>query len=195
MALTRKMLKGLGIGEDQIDTIIEAHTETVDALKKERDKYKESAEQLPDIKNELDSLKNDGFEKKYNDIKAEYDNYKQAQTEKEAKAAKETAYKELLKSAGVSEKRIGTILKVTDLKEVSLDKDGKIKDSDKVTSKIKEEWADFIVKEGQHGADTKTPPPLGNDGQSKRTGRAKEIAQQYHDSLYGALTSKSTKGE
>lgn len=30
MALTRKMLKAMGIGEEQIEEIIEAHTETVD---------------------------------------------------------------------------------------------------------------------------------------------------------------------
>ena len=33
MALTRKMLKGMGLTEEQIDTIIEGHDETVAALK------------------------------------------------------------------------------------------------------------------------------------------------------------------
>ena len=33
MALTRKMLKAMGIEDDKIDQIIEAHTETVDGLK------------------------------------------------------------------------------------------------------------------------------------------------------------------
>ena len=43
MALTRKMLKAMGIEDEKIDQIIEAHTETVDALKVERDQYKEDA--------------------------------------------------------------------------------------------------------------------------------------------------------
>ena len=34
MALTRKMLKEMGIQEDNIEKIIMAHSETVDALKK-----------------------------------------------------------------------------------------------------------------------------------------------------------------
>ena len=43
MSLTRKMLKAMGIEEEKIDQIIEAHSETVDALKKDRDTYKENA--------------------------------------------------------------------------------------------------------------------------------------------------------
>ena len=35
MALTRKLLKGMGLTEEQVDTIIEAHTETTDGLKKD----------------------------------------------------------------------------------------------------------------------------------------------------------------
>ena len=33
MALTRTLLKGMGLTEEQAGTIIEAHTETVDGLK------------------------------------------------------------------------------------------------------------------------------------------------------------------
>ena len=47
MALTRKMLKAMGIEEDKIDQIIEAHSETVDALKDEREKFREAAESCP----------------------------------------------------------------------------------------------------------------------------------------------------
>lgn len=50
MALTRKMLKAMGIGEEQIEEIIEAHTETVDGLKA----YKTDAEKLPGLQRQLD---------------------------------------------------------------------------------------------------------------------------------------------
>ena len=36
MSLTRKFLAALGIEQDKIDEIIEAHTETVNALKEEK---------------------------------------------------------------------------------------------------------------------------------------------------------------
>ena len=49
MALTRKFLKALGIEDEKVDEIISAHTETVDALKAERDGYKADAEKLPGV--------------------------------------------------------------------------------------------------------------------------------------------------
>lgn len=161
MALSRRMLKGMSLTDEQIDTIIEAHTETTDALKKERDSYKADAAKLPAIQQELDDLKSkgdDGFEKKYNDLKAEYDQYKQEQADRANKAAIESAYKALLKEAGVSDKRVASILRVTDLSGAKLDKDGKLKDSDKMVESIKAEWSDFIQTADVKGADTKTPP-------------------------------------
>lgn len=161
MALSRRMLKGMSLTDEQIDTIIEAHTETTDALKEERDSYKADAAKLPAIQQELDDLKSkgdDGFEKKYNDLKAEYDQYKQEQADRANKAAIESAYKALLKEAGVSDKRVAAILRVTDLSGAKLDKDGKLKDSDKMVESIKSEWSDFIQTADVKGADTKTPP-------------------------------------
>ena len=57
MAITRKFLKGMGLTEEQVDTIIEAHTETVDGLKADVDKYREDALKLPDVQKELNDLK------------------------------------------------------------------------------------------------------------------------------------------
>lgn len=161
MALTRKMLKAMGIEDEKIDQIIEAHTETVDALKEQRDGYKADAEKLPGVQKELDDLKAEGdggYKDKYEKEHAAFEKYKTEQAEKETDANKRSAYKALLKDAGVSEKRIDTILKVLDLSEIELDDKGKIKDSDKVTEKIKSDWADFIVTDGKKGAETSNPP-------------------------------------
>lgn len=145
-----------------MDEIINAHTEVTDALKQERDQYKADAEKLPGVQAELDSLKSEGkdnpFEAKYNELKAEYDNYKAEVTAKETKQAKTEAYKALLKEAGVSEKRLDAVLKVTDLEAVELDKDGNIKGADKLTESIKSEWSDFIITESTQGAKTANPP-------------------------------------
>lgn len=187
MALTRKMLKAMGIEEDKIEQIIDAHTETVSALKEERDNYKTDAERLPAVQTELDNLKKDAekkdpFEQKYNDLKTEYEDYKNQQTAKETKAKKERAYSTLLKEIGISEKRIPSILKVTDLENVELDGDS-IKGSDKIAETAKTEWADFIVTVGEKGADVSKPPK--GDGGSESTGRARQLAKQYHENLYG----------
>lgn len=166
MALSRKLLKSMGIEDEKIEQIIEAHTETVDALKEERDGYKAQAEKVPAIQRELDTLKEtvekngdkNPYKVKYDALKEEFDTYKADTEKKAAKAVKEDAYKALLKEAGVNEKRIAAVLKVSDIDGVELDKDGKIKGSDKLIESIKEEWSDFIVTQGQQGAPTVTPP-------------------------------------
>ena len=158
--ITRKLLKGMGLTEEQMDTIIEAHTDTVDGLKSDLARYKADAEKLPGVQAELENLKakgDDGWKDKHDKVKKEFDDYKREQMQKETKSAKESAYRELLKSAGISEKRIDSVLKVTDLSSVELE-DGKIKNADDLKKSIKEEWADFVVTTKQKGADTKDPP-------------------------------------
>ena len=160
MALTRKLLKGMGLTDEQVDTIIEAHTETTDGLKKDIEKYKGDAEKLPTVQKELDDLKaagDGGYKEKYEKEKKAFEDFKTAQTEKETRQAKETAYRELLKAAGVSEKRIPAILKVTDLNGIEMDGD-KIKDADKHTQTVKTEWAEFVESSNITGANTNTPP-------------------------------------
>lgn len=175
MALTRKFLSALGIEADKIDEIISAHTETVDGLKEQIANYKADAEKLPTVQKELDDLKKaaegqDGknpFEVKYNAIKEEFENYKKDIEQKESKSKIEAAYKALLKEAGVSEKRIDAVLKVSDLEKVKLDKDGKIEGADELKKSIETEWEDFIVKEEVAGANTAKPPKTNNG--SKKT--------------------------
>ena len=71
MSLTRKLLKGMGLTDEQVDTIIEAHTDTVDGLKADISKYKGDAEKLPTVQKELDDLKaagDGGWEEKAKDF-------------------------------------------------------------------------------------------------------------------------------
>lgn len=162
MALTRKFLSALGIEADKVDEIITAHTETVDGLKEERDKYKADAERLPLVQKELDELKqNDGkedaYKLKYEKVKQDFDDYKKEVESEKTTAKKTTAYRKLLTNAGISEKVVDKILNLTKMDDFELDGD-EIKDADKVTDSIKTEWADFIVKERQEGSPTETPP-------------------------------------
>ena len=166
MALTRKFLAALGIEDDKIDEIINAHTETVNGLKEEIEKYKVDAEKLPAVSKELKELKDaaaesDGknpYKVKYDALKEEYAEYKKGVTAKETKQKKDAAYKALLKEAGVSEKRIDAVLKVSDIDSLEFDDEGKVKNHDDLIKGIKEEWSDFIVKETKAGAETSTPP-------------------------------------
>lgn len=172
MALTRRMLKAMGIEDEKIDEIITAHSETVDALKEQRDQYKSDAEKLPNVQKELSELKeaagkNGGsaWEVKYNAMKEEKDkiekdfNTFKAETKAaETKTAKEKAYRAMLKEIGISEKRIDAVMKVTDIDAIELDEQGGIKDADKAKESAKAEWSDFITSEATQGAVTTQPP-------------------------------------
>ena len=76
MALTRKFLKAMGIEEEKIDQIIEAHTETVSGLKDSLEKAEAAAKDLPSVQKELDAakadleaVKKDGWKDKHDALK------------------------------------------------------------------------------------------------------------------------------
>lgn len=161
MAFTRKLLSGLGIEDDKIEAIIDAHTEVVNALKAQADKYKEDAEKLPEVQKKLDeATKDDGYKEKYTSLKSEYDKYKADVTAKETTEKKTALYKKLLKDVGVSEKRIDTVVKCDAdvIKEIKLDDKGEIENANDLKSKAKESWADFIVSTQTHGTNAANPP-------------------------------------
>ena len=173
MSLTRKMLKAMGIEEEKIDQIIEAHSETVDSLKADRDSYKEDAEKLKDVQKELDDLKakgDDGWKEKHDALKEEFDQYKNDVQAKETKAAKEAAYRAILKDANLSEKGIEKAIKYAEWDKIELGEDGKLKGANDHIKAVREEWAEYVTTTTTTGAKTSTPP-ANNGG---KTGKTKE---------------------
>ena len=172
MGFSRKMLKAMNIEEDKIEQIIDAHSETVDALKADRDTYKEDAAKLAAVQKELDELKakgDDGYKAKYEAEKAAHDALKADIAAKETKQAKTDAYRELLKGANIDEKRIATILRAEapTIDKIELDADGKIKNAEQYTESIKSDWADFVVTQSAKGTNTATPPANGGAASTK----------------------------
>lgn len=173
MALTRKLLKGMGLTDEQVDTIIEAHTDTVDGLKADVSKYKTDAEKLSDVQKELDELKakgDDGWKEKYDNLKGEFDKYKTDVQEKETHNKKVEAYKAILKDANLSEKGIEKAIKYADWDKIELDTDGKLKGANDHIKAVREEWAEYVTTTTTTGARTSTPP-ANNGG---KTGKTKE---------------------
>ena len=126
-------------------------------------RYDEKLAEIDGLKEEKQNAEDkvtsaEKWKTKYDALKQDFDDYKNDISAKETKASREKAYTELLKSAGVSEKRIATILKVTDVNSLEMGDDGKFKDADKLTENIKNEWADFITTTETQGAQTPTPP-------------------------------------
>lgn len=169
MALTRKMLKAMGIEEEKIDQIIEAHGETVDALKGQVEAYKTDAQKLTDVQKELDALKaagDDGYKAKYEKEHSDFEAYKTDIAAKETAAKKKSLYRTLLKDAGVDEKRLDAVVRLTDFSAMELDGEA-LKDADKLTEGVKKEWADFIPSTGTQGAKVDNPPAGNNGGGAK----------------------------
>lgn len=174
MALTRKFLAALGIEPEKIDEIITAHTEVTDALKAERDSFKEEAEkvaglqaQVTELQGIKESADKDPFKVKYDALKEDFEKYKSGIESEKLQAKKTAAYRKLLADAGVSEKRIDSVLRVSDTSKVELDEDGHIKDGDTLSANIKKEWADFIATPAVVGAQTATPPTHSTGGMTK----------------------------
>lgn len=158
MALTRKMLKAMGIEDEKIEQIIEEHVESVDGLKAERDRYKAGAEEAEGLRKQLEEAKKAGeYEEKYKAKCKELDDYKAKVDGEAAEREKRGLYRELLAGAGVDPKRIDSVLKVSDLSGVTV-KDGAIEGADDLTESIKSDWSDFIAVKTTQGATVPNPP-------------------------------------
>lgn len=168
MALTRKMLKAMGIEDEKIEQIIEEHTESTDALKQQRDEYKAKAEAKATTSTEpkpKDPEPSDGYKAKYDAEKKAFEDYKANIAAEKAEADKRAKYRELIVKAGVDSKRVDSVLKVSDLSEIKV-KDGAIEGADDLVKSIKEDWADFIPTTQKVGANAPNPPK--NDGGAKK---------------------------
>lgn len=156
----------MGLTDEQVDTLVDMHAETVDALKEQISTYKADAEKLADVQKELNSANEklkaadtDGFKTKYEAEHKAFEDYKADVAQKETNAAKTRAYKALLADAGLKgEKLIETVLKSIDLSKVELEGD-ELKDAAKLTESIKTEWKDYIsTGDTKPNGKPQTPP-------------------------------------
>lgn len=168
MAFTREFVRnvakesGVEIPKELEDALVQEHLSS-------RNAYAEKKVQEYQAENPAEEAPKVTDSKEYKDLKKAFDDYKEAQTAKETRAAKETAYRDLLKASGVSEKRIDTVMRASGpiIDGLELAEDGKAKDADKLTEGIKSEWADFIPTTTTQGAPTANPPA--NTGGGKMT--------------------------
>lgn len=188
MALTRKLLEGMGIDEKQVETIIEAHTETVEALKAERDKARTEAARIPDLEKQVEELQvvsrsGGEWEAKYNEEHQAFEEFKGKVDEERTEAAKAGAYRNMLASAGIDPRRIDSIMRLVDLSKVEIE-DGALKDSEALMERAREEWSDFVLKQQTFTATPPTPPK----SEPTQSGADPDVAkrlQERHERLYG----------
>lgn len=160
MAMTRKALKAMGLSEEQIDSIIEMHTETVNGLREQAETYKADALKLPNVQKELDDLKKgDGKDYKalYESEKADHKKTKDEFAAKESAAAKERLFRAELTAVGITGKRADQIVKLTDMSQFETE-NGAYKDVKAVQDHIKNEYSEFVPNTHTSGANVPTPP-------------------------------------
>ena len=167
MALTRKFLKALGIEDEKVDQIIEAHTETVNGLKESLEQVQADAKALPGIQKELDTAKaaleaakQDGWKDKHDKIKKEFDEYKAGITARETKAAKESAARSYYQGKGIIGKALEVAMRGSgaEIDALELGEDGKIKDTKALDSLVSGDFSGLVSTIAIHGASTATPP-------------------------------------
>lgn len=161
--LTRKSLKAMAIDDEKIDQIIEMHTETIDALKKERDDLREKAGQYDTVKKELDDLKNGkDWKAEHDAVKKAFDDYKKTVTEKETAAAKAKAVRAYFESKGIKGGNLEIAMRGAKDEISALELDGdKIKDTKALDALIAGDYKGLIVSESTKGADPVNPPAGG----------------------------------
>lgn len=199
MALTNRMLKTMGIEEDQRDQIMEAHQDTLREIKAERDGYRDEAEKVPDLQRQLREAqeaveaasKGDGeaeeWRQKFEAERKALEDYRAEVAAAEGERAKAEAYRGLLVKAGVDPKRLDSVMRVTDLSKVEVGEDGGIKDADELAKAAAEEWADFVVVRRSEGAGTETPPAgSGSRGPDGVSDIAAEVIREHNERMYGA---------
>ena len=169
--MTRKGLKAMGLTDEQIDSIIEMHTETVDGLKDKLKTAEEKASKLDDVQKELDGLKansGDDYKAKYEAEKKAFADYKADQTAKETKAAKEKAVKAYFEGKNITGANLDIAMRGCrdEIGAIELDGD-KIKDTAALDALVSGTFAGLVVTKSVHGAQTANPPA--NNGGSKLT--------------------------
>lgn len=168
MALTRKSLKAMGLTDEQVDSIVEMHTETVDGLKDKLKAAEEKATQLDGVQKELNELKakgGDDYKARAEKAEKALNDYKAEVVAKETKAAKEAAVRAYFEGKNITGGNLNIAMRGAkdEINGLELDADGKIKDTSALDALVGGEYAALVVTTQTRGANTATPP-AGNGG-------------------------------
>lgn len=195
MALTNRMLKTMGIEEDQRDQIMEAHQDTLREIREERDQYRKEAERVPELQRQLQEAQEaaaegdgaDEWKAKYEAEHKALEDLRAEVAEADGRRAKDVAYRKLLAGVGVDPRRVDAVMRVTDLSKVELDGNGGIKDSEALSKRAAEEWSDFVVSRRTEGDNPENPPTGGTGGSPKGVSDiAAKVIREHNERMYGA---------
>ena len=157
MAFTRATIRnlakesGVEIPKEFEDALVTEHLNARNAYAEEQVKAELEKQPAAKAENVKDS-------EEYKALKADFDKYKAEVAEKETKAAKEAAYRAILKDANLSEKGIEKAVKYAEWDKIELGEDGKLKGANDHIKAVRDEWAEYVTTTTTTGAKTSTPP-------------------------------------
>jgi hypothetical protein len=166
MAFTRATIRnlakesGVELPKEFEDALISEHTTARDAYAEEQVKAELAKQPNEKAGNVKDS-------EEYKNLKQSFDDYRAEVSAKETKAAKEAAYRAILKDANLSEKGIEKAIKYAEWDKIELEADGKLKGASDHIKAVKEEWAEYVTTTTTTGAKTSNPPANTGSGTGK----------------------------
>ena len=165
MALSRKFLKAMGLTEEQVDSVVEAHRETVDGLQKSLTAAEDKAKKYDGVEKELNELKaansgSEDFKIKYETEHTAFEKYKSEIAAKETRAAKETALKAYFEKNNIVGKNQAIAMRgiKSELDGIELDEKGNIKDTASLDELVKGDYAGLVSTTKTEGANIADPP-------------------------------------
>ena len=173
MSLTRKALKAMGLTDEQIDSVIEMHTDTVSGLKDKLEAAENNSKDVEKLTAEVEKYKNElekankaiteseKYKEQYENTKSEYEKYKGEIAAKETKTAKEKAVREYFKSKGINDDNMSIAMRGSrsEIDAMELDEKGRIKDTKVFDELIKGDYAKLISHTEVKGVQTQVLPP------------------------------------
>lgn len=162
MALTVKMLKGLGLTDEQREAILEEHANTVNEIKAERDRLKADAEKLPGVQRQLEELQaagDGGYKQKYEKEHKAFEDYKSDIAAKQTKAAKEKAVRAYFESKNITGANLDLAMRGCGEEMNVLEMDGdKIKDPSSLDALISGTYKSLVSTTSTKGSNPANPP-------------------------------------
>ena len=158
MAMTRKALKAMGMTEEQVDSIIEMHTESMNVLREQINTLKVDADKVPALEKKLKEMESgEDYKAMYEAEKTAHDKTKSEHAAKETAATNERLFRAELTKVGITGKRADQIVKLTDMAAFKV-KNGEYEDAAAVEKHIRDEYSEFVPATKTEGADVPTPP-------------------------------------
>ena len=162
MALTRSLLRELNLEDSVIEQIIQAHSETVTALKAEIDAARADASALTEVTAERDMLLEQVAllsvqQADAQQLQAEFEAWKAREQQSVTDAEKQQLIRQALLDAGANEKAVALLAREIDPESLVI-VGGALQNAEEIIAPVREKYAAFFAKPVRLPASVIQPP-------------------------------------